>query len=355
MEFNKNQINITKGVAILFMLLLHLFCTKEYIDLFKPLIIIGDTPFIYYLALFGDCCVPIYCFCSGYGLLIGYKNNKETYMKKNLIRILKLYINYWIVLIIFVLGLGFIMNKSNIYLGDLKTFILTFTAIDPAYNGAWWFVTIYIILVLLSPIINKIVTKYNSYTILSISLIIYLVGYVQRIKVPIVFNNEVLDLIIRQLALFGTSQLPYVAGAIFAEHKIYSKLYNIFKHIKLKNILCISLIIAMVIGHGFVQTLAVAPFTGIAFICLFNLIDKPRVINDLLSYLSRHSTNMWLTHMFFYMIYFKDLVYAPKYPVLIFIWLIVLCLASSYLIDIIYRPIIKKLEFKVKDKQIVYQ
>ena len=32
MELTKNQIKITKGVAILFMLLLHLFCTKNYAD-----------------------------------------------------------------------------------------------------------------------------------------------------------------------------------------------------------------------------------------------------------------------------------------------------------------------------------
>ena len=92
MELSKKQIERTKGVAILFMLLLHLFCTKEYTELFKPLIMIGNTPLVYYLALFGDMCVAIYCFCSGYGLMIGYKNNKENYFKKNLIRIIKLYI-----------------------------------------------------------------------------------------------------------------------------------------------------------------------------------------------------------------------------------------------------------------------
>lgn len=103
MELSKKQTDITKGVAILFMLLLHLFCTREYEGLFEPLIMIGNIPLIYYIALFGDMCVAIYCFCSGYGLMIGYKNNNENYFKKNLIRILKLYINFWIILILFVL------------------------------------------------------------------------------------------------------------------------------------------------------------------------------------------------------------------------------------------------------------
>ena len=56
-EFTKKQINMTKEVVIIFMLLLHLFCTREYEGLFKPLIYVGDLPLVYYLALFGDCCV----------------------------------------------------------------------------------------------------------------------------------------------------------------------------------------------------------------------------------------------------------------------------------------------------------
>ena len=38
MELSKKQTDITKGVAILLMLLLHLFCTREYEGIFEPLI-----------------------------------------------------------------------------------------------------------------------------------------------------------------------------------------------------------------------------------------------------------------------------------------------------------------------------
>ena len=103
----------------------------------------------------------------------------------------------------------------------------------------------------------------------------------------------------------------------------------------------------MIVYHGFVQTLFVAVFTWIAFIVLFNLIDKPDSLDSLLYYLSGHSTNMWLIHMFFYMVYFESLVFMPKYPVFIFIWLVILCLVSSYLINLFYLNIIKKLIFNI--------
>ena len=62
---------------------------------------------------------------------------------------------------------------------------------------------------------------------------------------------------------------------------------------------------------------------------------------------------MWLTHMFFYMIYFKELVYAPKYLVLIFIWLVVLCIVTSSVINIIYKPIIKFVDNKLDMKKVL--
>ena len=169
---------------------------------------------------------------------------------------------------------------------------------------------------------------------------IYCICYVQRIKVVITFTNPVLNWAITQAALLGTSLFPFVVGAIFADKKIYSFIYNKVNNIKFKNILCIVGILFMIVCHGFVQTLFVAVFTGIAFIVLFNLIDNPNPLDKLLYYLSDHSTNMWLIHMFFYMVYFKSLVFLPKYPVFIFIWLVILCIIASYLIKFLYTSII---------------
>lgn len=245
------------------------------------------------------------------------------------------------------------MNKSEIYPGNIKSFILTFTAIDPAYNGAWWFLTTYIILVLISQYINKIVEKCNVSIILILSFVIYFIGYIQRIMVPIQTNNEIINYILRQAALLGTSQFPYVVGVIFADKKLYSKISNIFNKFKFKNMFAMFLILMMIVAHGIVQSLFVAVFTGIAFIVLFNLIDKPKWLEDSLGYISKHSTNMWLTHMFFYMIYFKELVFAPKYPLLIFIWLVVLCIATSNIINMIYNPIIKFIDKQLDKNKVM--
>ncbi|MDU4323857.1 acyltransferase family protein [uncultured Clostridium sp.] len=124
---------------------------------------------------------------------MSYKNNKEKYNNSNIKRIFKLYINYWLILLIFVVILGPVMGQVGDYPGAFKKLILNFTAINLSYNGDWWFFTTYIILVIVSPFINKIVIKYNNILILGLSFIFYVAAYIQRIKGVIVLDNEVLN------------------------------------------------------------------------------------------------------------------------------------------------------------------
>lgn len=54
---------ILQGVAILFMLALHLFARKDVNGLYETFPMIIGVPLVYYLALFGDACVPILFIC----------------------------------------------------------------------------------------------------------------------------------------------------------------------------------------------------------------------------------------------------------------------------------------------------
>lgn len=125
--------------------------------------------------------------------------------------------------------------------------------------------------------------------------------------------------------------------------------------VRYKNILCIFIIGLMLVAHGIVQSLFVAAFTGIVFICVFNLMDKPKWIISTLNYLGNHSTNMWLIHMFFYSIYFRQLIWSVKYSLFIYSLLVVLCVASSYIINLIYNPIIRAINKKIKNQKVNMQ
>lgn len=66
MELTREDTKMTQGLAIILMVLLHLFCRKGDLP-YTPLLYIADTPLVYYIGLASDCCVLIYAFCSGYG------------------------------------------------------------------------------------------------------------------------------------------------------------------------------------------------------------------------------------------------------------------------------------------------
>ncbi|OIK15467.1 acyltransferase [Bacillus sp. MUM 116] len=344
MEFTKQDMKMTKGVAIMFMLLLHLFCRKDVHGLYDTYPLINGVPLIYYIGLFGDACVPIYCFASGYGLFLSIKNSKGQTIKKNGMRIFKLLINFWIILFLFV-GIGGLAGKSETLPGDPIKFILNFFVLSNSYNGAWWFLQTYILLVLLAPALFKIVRKCNSYVLISFSGFVYLITYIQRIKHVIdLGDNSTLNMTVNAIVLLGTSQLPFIVGAVFAKEKIYTKISKKFNRISMKNVFCLLGILLLAVIHGFYESMIIAPITGITFICLFNLIDKSKFLQKILDYFGTHSTNIWLTHMFFYMTIFPSLVFAVKYPILIFCWLISLCLISSHIVNFIYKPLILRID-----------
>lgn len=79
-EPNKQDSTAAKGMAILAMAFLHLFCRTENLP-YTPLAVIGKTPLIYYFGLFGDICVPVYCFISGYAQYLLREKEGKSFCK----------------------------------------------------------------------------------------------------------------------------------------------------------------------------------------------------------------------------------------------------------------------------------
>lgn len=92
MDITKRDSKMLKGVAILAMLMLHLFCRRDNLP-YTPLLWIGDTPLIYYFGLFGDICVAIYCFVSGYA---HYMQSSKTELRHRWKRLLRFLIPFWV-------------------------------------------------------------------------------------------------------------------------------------------------------------------------------------------------------------------------------------------------------------------
>ncbi len=150
--------------------------------------------------------------------------------------------------------------------------------------------------------IIKIIQRYNHILVLAFSGIIYLISYIQRIKHVIdLGDNMALVIFVNAIVLVGTSQLPLIIGIIFAKEKVYSKVYNKFHNNKFKNAICIMGIFILFFLHALYESMIIAPFTAISFICLFTLMNKSAWIQSTLPFFWK-TLNKYLvnTHVFLY-------------------------------------------------------
>jgi hypothetical protein len=177
LDFSKRDTAMLKGVAILFMLFLHLFCRIETDGLYTVFLRFQGYPLIYYFSIFCDAVVPIYCFTSGYGLFA--ISLKRLTWKDNGLRVLKLLLNYWIVLFLFAAAI-LVMGEPE-KLQSVSAFVSNFFLLR-SYVGAWWFLASYVLLVLLSPLFLEMLKRVNVWVVLALSLGLYCVAYLQTEK-----------------------------------------------------------------------------------------------------------------------------------------------------------------------------
>lgn len=330
MELTKKDTKMIQGLSVLAMVCLHLF-NREYEGLFQPLIFIKGIPLSFYFSLLSDFCVMGFAACSGYGHMSRF--GKEGYYKHRLKALIPLICNYWLILVLFSL-VSVIVGTGNSMPGTIKTFVMNALFLENSYNGAWWYMFSYILLVLISPVILKCVRKYNPWIVLVISFGIYCVAYYVRFYLP--ESNWILG----KLGPFGMTLFEYVLGAICYEKKVLSRIYKVWKKMNswMRNMLSVFLFAVMLFGRTLVvPSLFVAPVTGTVIIVLFHLWKKPKWAERIFEIMGMHSTNIWLTHMFFYLVIFENLVYIAKYPILIFAFMIAITLGVSVVLKSIMK------------------
>ncbi len=340
MGFNKNDAKMTKGLAILCMVILHLF--QRLSDLpYTPLLYIGGNPFVYYLGLLADATVPTYCFCMGYSHFLSGKKDENNLLKNNVRRLLPFMINYWlIVIIISIAGLAIhsqpVPKSLPIFLGNFFTILNT-------YNGAWWFVKTYIIFILLSSILYKVTKKMNFIVLTGVTFILYTGSYLLRFS-GFVTNISLIDWCVDVIGRFGTSLFPYILGMIFCKHDVFTLIKDKFKAKRFVSFIVFAIItVGCFVVHIVLKPLYFSVFFAIALIIGFNFWQKPKFINKTFEFLGDHSTNIWLVHMFFYLHPFNNFVFIAKYPILILILMLAICIVCSYILKLLNKPFDKLL------------
>lgn len=282
---NKTEALQMKGIAILMMLFLHLFNTTARVELCDTFINFWNgKPLVLAMSRIAGFCVPIYLFISGYGLTESSKKRGVDNMHP-LKRIFKLYVNFWIVFIIFI-PLGHFL-KPEIYTTDFPTLLTNFLAVRYEYNHEWWFLFPYFMLVLGFRPLICLVSRFTPRQNLCLVLLMFILQLSVHPILKIVgsfYGSHLID------GYFSTLT-SFTLGMMFSHYKLFpvcaeyiSSHLSVKKRLILILLLISLLVLRMMLGPSVINPLFIIPF----FILTLNIIHVccNTWINSLLLFLA---------------------------------------------------------------------
>lgn len=340
---SKAESQMMKGVAILLMIFLHLFNQLPNVDECHNFLYIDGLPLVYILSRATNP-VAFFLILGGYGL---YKVN-ERGDKHRWSRVLKLFIHYWIILLLFVI-VGHSISPEK-YPGTLSTILANITSFHTTYNGEMWFLFPYVILSLLAPLIFRIMKHFKATFIVLGTLFIQLcTSYcISKYGAEYLYNNLwVYNPLLVLHLLFAFS-----LGAVAARERFFEKAKSKGGKLRYINILKWGGVIVLVtVNCVFKYNF----FYAFLIITLLTLTPMPKWIGVILTKLGNQSMNMWMIHSWFCYYLFHHFIYSFTYPLLIFLVLTIISYGCSLIVNTIAKPIELRLmsRFEVKAKPIL--
>ena len=253
----------------------------------------------------------------------------------NGLRILKLYLNYWLIFLIFIPLACY--TSPSVYPNGIVELVLNFVGISFSYNGAWWFLLPYIILVSVS---SRLIHFLSSCSVKEcvISMIIAealsVTGYilVDFYRENILWK-ELLVVVLNTIYLL----FMFVVGILFSRYKLFDKIRIAFTN--QQHFVVITTMILIILKLCIGASSLIHPVFVVLLLSAYVTLKKPLWFTRSLQHLGKHSTNIWLLHYFFITVFCREWIYSFKYPMLIFVVLFLISYISSVVIKSINQVI----------------
>lgn len=353
-SFSKKSTLVTKGVLIILLLIHHLFY-GDAIGRFGVTTIVKNDIFLTEIIQFANICLSGFAFLSAYGIANKFKNmENEEHIKRlkiTLLRFLKVEATVLFVYVIAILYKYFVMNEpiKEFYTGARNQFEPIYMVIDGLglasffgtkyLNSTWWYMSFAVVLIFAMPIICMLYEKIR-YVLIPVSIMLPLV----------IFNSNVYFSLLLPSVVIGTA-FAYEGWFEVLHHKIQG--INTKQYVLRKLLAFIMVMFLLFVAFEMGNNIAIQymyPFGFvIAFLC-YEFLEGIPGIKHILTFLGKHSTNIFLIHTFIYLYFYEEFIYSFGYDWLILLVLLVLCLAVSAIVELLKSVIgyNKLLEFVTK-------
>ncbi len=342
--FDKEQSYIVKGLAIILLLLYHLFENAELVESLQ----VDHSPFplkgFLTVTSFGNICVAVFVFLTAYGISTGLFQNGEitlkTAYKQAAKRFGRLVLQFFILFLSVNILWGFKFNYDGLYGMNKQGFLYILTDAagfaqffeTPTMNMTWWYMKVAYLLIFLVPLLAFAVKK---------------IGYSLLIGAFLLPFAVEMDTDLQRyffVAAFGVCaasgkwperlfawKLPWAGKALLSVAAI---------------IICILVRQNYVVYQTYVAYVE-APIVLIVIYFACEVLGRIPYMGKALGFVGRHSMNMYLVHTFFYMSLWREFIYSFRYAGLIFLALFVTTLLYSVVLELV-KKFIKILYNKVR-------
>ncbi|SHL02083.1 acyltransferase [Fibrobacter sp. UWEL] len=357
-----------KGIAVMLMLVHHVFAFPYRLvngASYEPMIPMSDgTSVIWHLALLGKVCVAMFTVMAGFGIYRGFSkqlqscgdgDKTEAYLSFIFRRLKKLYFKVWPVFLVFI-PMGLYL-KCPFITKDLASWVKNALLIDSTFNAEWWFLTSYLILVLMSPMVMAFFSRKRSSLYADIVLITILAVFTERVLLHVVLTWD--KLIYLRASFIWIKMSPtlillpmFMLGAWMAKYEIMERIMARFEGKNVARVLTgfVFILLPLILRDGWVQSnvwgfdqfdalYGASLCLGIVMVtCRQNVLKKPLLV------IGNQSTGIWLIHSFFCFYYFQQFSYAPKKSVLVFLLVLGMSFACAWIIDFCASFIVNKIK-----------
>ena len=227
------------------------------------------------------------------------------------------------------------MVLPEMYPGTLVKFIENATSWHCSYIGEQWFFLPYILLMLLSKWIFQLFDHWKGIWVLAVCFVIYAITMFVTKR----YGEDALgeNMLFYNIFLTFSMLLSFCLGYLAKRDKWMERVSAQFEKWHLKNnwiVLCALALLCVIrccISH---QT--IDPLYSIIFIVLFSMVSVGNVSGKVLTFLGKHSMNIWLIHTWICIRLFHEFVYSMHYPVVIYLFVLLVSIAVSLFVEFVY-------------------
>lgn len=317
----REQSSIIKGLAIILMLVYHLDNIpglSSFDGIIAETLKTASHPINYFLIV------------SGYGLCVAQEQGRLTisYIVK---RSLRLYLAYWLVLLVFVFSIGSLLYPGHFSLPIDKT-VLSIIGWRWDYCPFTWFLFPYIMMSLSSKWILQVIDYLgNTFSLLCSSIIYLLTSVFISRYYESYFQTHyfVYHVILWFQTLFG-----FTLGAVMARCTLGGRTF-LWNKLKARNLLITTLLILSFIIRGQIHISLLNPFYAGLVVWLILHIEFGRLPKSIMTELGNKSMIMWLAQGFIAVEMFSEYFVQLRWPLLVWLaWTMV-----TYLVACMFLPI----------------